>query len=126
MSKRILIIDDERDATDLTSTFLQFHQLDVDSINDPRNIESTIQSNSYDLFIVDLMMPHLDGFQTISLIKSQSKYKGTPIIVITAKSLTDKERKFLYQNNVELITKPYEPLNLVEKISNKLTGVELW
>lgn len=124
MSKRILVVDDEQDITELTSTFLSFHDLEVDSLNDPTEVENTIKSKKYDLIIIDLMMPKLDGFEIISQIKEGSSHKNVPIIAVSAKTLSDEERKFLLQNQAQFILKPYEPQNLVDQITKTINAVE--
>ncbi len=120
MERRILVVDDEQDVTELISTFLSFYNLEVDTINDPTEVENAVQQNSYNLLILDLMMPKIDGFTLISKLKENSVSKDIPIIVITAKTLTDDERMFLLKHNAHLLMKPYEPQNLLEFVTKNL------
>ena len=125
MHRRVLIIDDEPDITDLTSTFLSFHNLYVDTVNDPEKVKPTIQKTKYDLVLIDLMMPKINGFDIISLIKKDNENQRIPIIVMSAKVLTDKERKFLVQHKVEFVMKPFEPKQLMEQIQNTINRAQL-
>ena len=117
MSKKILLIDDEKDFTELTGTLLGFHDLDVMTVNDPVAVEALLEAHDYALVVTDLMMPHLDGFDVIRKVRAKQKYADTPIMVLSAKALTDAERKFLLQQKVHVLTKPFEPQGLVEKIT---------
>lgn len=113
---KVLLIDDEKDFTELTGTLLDFHEFDVDTINEPLEVEKAIQDKQYDLIVTDLMMPHLDGFELIEKIRSLPAYQKTPLIVLTAKPVSDEERKSLLQNDVHFLMKPFEPLSLVDQI----------
>lgn len=115
---KVLLIDDEKDFTELTGTLLDFHEIEVDMINDPRLVEERLKDRHYDLIVTDLMMPNLNGFQLIDKIRKSEAYKNTPVLVLTAKPLTDEERKFLFQHNASFMTKPFEPLGLVEQIQD--------
>lgn len=120
MAKKILLIDDEPDFTELIRTLLGFHGLQVDVFNDPAPVAANIQTTKYDLIVSDLMMPGLDGFQLVDKIRSQTAYKKTPVIVLSAKTLTDDERKTLMNHQVHFLTKPFEPQGLVEQIQQLL------
>jgi len=120
MDKKILLVDDEKDFTELTGTLLSFHDLDVDTFNDPQNMEEVITKQHYDLIVTDLMMPHMNGFQFIDLLRQKTRYKKTPIIVLSAKTLTDAERKALMNHEVRFLTKPFEPQGLVDEIQQLL------
>lgn len=120
MGKKILLIDDEPDFTELVATLLGFHNLEVKVYNDSVQIEKILQEKTYDLIVTDLMMPHVDGFEIVRKLRGNESYKEVPIIVLSAKSLSDEERKFLLQNNVHFLTKPFEPQGLVDKITQLL------
>ncbi len=116
MNKKILLIDDEVDFTEVVSTLLRFHDFDVEVFNDPIEVEPTLDKNNYDLIVTDLMMPHLSGFELIDLIQKKEKYKNVPIIVLSAKSMTDSERKTLLQAKTHCLTKPFDTRTLVDLI----------
>ncbi len=120
MAKTILLIDDERDFTELTSTLFSFHGFTVDTFNEPTLVEQSVQQKQYHVIITDLMMPGMDGFALIKMIRGLPNYQTTPIIALSAKVLTDEERKFLLQKKVQVITKPFEPNSLVEEVSHLL------
>jgi two-component system, OmpR family, response regulator SaeR len=116
MPTSILILDDEPDFTELMSAHLSFHDYEVDSTNDPKNMDGMIGKKKYSLIITDLMMPGIDGFEVVRRVRVKDGYKEIPMIVLSAKTLSDDERKMLLQNNVHFVTKPFEPQGLVDKI----------
>lgn len=116
MKKKILLIDDEKDFTSLTGTVLHFHDLDVDTVNNPLRLDEAFFKNQYALVVTDLMMPQMDGFKLIEKVRKIDSYKKTPIIALSAKALSDKERKFLFQNRVHFFGKPFEPQGFVKQI----------
>ncbi len=62
-NKKILIVDDEPDFTELASTMLGFHGFETTAANDPLSVEATLDACHYDLIVTDIMMPGLDGFK---------------------------------------------------------------
>ena len=120
MGKRILLIDDEPDFTELVGTLLSFHDFTVDTFNQATHVGEIVAKNKYDLIVTDLMMPQTDGFQLITEVRGLPQYQNTAIIVLSAKTLSDPERKFLLQQKVHFLSKPFEPQELVEKISQLL------
>lgn len=119
--KRILIVDDETDFTEIISTLLDFHGFHADTINNPREVMPMLQKTPYDLIVTDLMMPGLNGFDLVAQLREDPKTKSIPVIVLSAKTLSDEERKRLMLSNVTFLTKPFEPQGLVEKISQMLS-----
>lgn len=119
--KHILIVDDERDFTEIISTLLDFHDFNVDTINDSSEVLSVLKKAPYDLIVTDLMMPGMDGFELVAKLRDDPHYKTIPVIVLSAKVLSDDERKRLMLSNVTFLTKPFEPQGLVEKISQMLS-----
>lgn len=118
---RILIIDDEKDFTEIVSTLLDFHDFRADTASSGQQALEMLAKTKYDLIVSDLMMPAMDGFQLIDKLREDSRYHDTPVIVLSAKTLTDDERKQLLVSNVSFVTKPFEPNTLVEKITQMLS-----
>ena len=116
MSKKILLIDDEVDFTELTGTLLRFHDFEVDVINESVKVDESLANGGYHLIVTDLMMPEVDGFKVVQKIRDLPEGSQTPIIVLSAKILSDEERKFIMQKEAHFIMKPFEPQDLVEKI----------
>ncbi|MDE2290765.1 MAG: response regulator transcription factor [Elusimicrobia bacterium] len=113
--KRVCLIDDERDFTDLTGTLLSFHGYDVKSYNDPNEGLEAVKKGSYDVVVVDIMMPLLDGLTLMRELR-EGKHHNSALFALSAKKLSDEERKFLLANDIHFVPKPFEPRRLVELI----------
>ncbi|MCB8948966.1 MAG: pyridoxal-phosphate dependent enzyme [Ardenticatenaceae bacterium] len=91
--QRITIVEDNQDASRLIRRILQaqgdFH---IDEAQDGQAGLRLIQETRPNLVILDLMMPELDGFGVVEAMKADPTLKDTPIIVITAKELTEDEK----------------------------------
>lgn len=120
MNKKVLFIDDEQDFTILVSTLLGFHDFEVDARNNPREVAGCLKDHNYDVIVTDLMMPEVDGFEIIRQVRADPRHQKIPILVLSARTLSDEERKFLLQNDVHFVMKPFEPQGLVDQIRNSI------
>jgi DNA-binding response OmpR family regulator len=71
--KKILVVDDEPDLTMLCRLALEYHGFKVDTFNDPVEAISNYKPGYYDLVIVDIKMPKMDGFQLYDEIKKKDQ-----------------------------------------------------
>ncbi|HZC48648.1 MAG TPA: response regulator [Nitrososphaeraceae archaeon] len=77
INKRVLIIDDEPDMTLLSKIVLEQNGFKVDSFNDPLAALSNFKPDSYDLVILDIKMPNIDGFELYrQIMKIDNKVKA--------------------------------------------------
>lgn len=91
--KRIVIVEDNQDAARLISRILQARGgYEVHTANEGGEGIATIRAVRPDLVVTDLMMPGVDGFTLIDAMKSDETMSHIPIVVVTAKELTVKER----------------------------------
>jgi len=86
-SAKILILDDNKDNQELIETFLEDEGYeDIVSVFTFEEAMQKLESRSYDLIILDIMMPDISGLDVCKILKSDKKYKDIPIILATAKS----------------------------------------
>jgi DNA-binding response OmpR family regulator len=116
--KRIMVVDDEFDLTLFYKMLLEFHGFRVDTFNDPRKALSSFKPDYYNLVILDIKMPGMDGFElNEELQKIDSKVN---VCFLTASELYYKEfrKKEYYALNKELfIRKPVEDEELLKEIN---------
>ena len=82
MSEKILVVDDEKEITDLITLYLQNENYTVYPFYDPLKACEMIETRELDLAILDVMMPKMDGFALCQKIREDHNY---PIILLTAR-----------------------------------------
>lgn len=102
--KRILVVEDEKDIQNIIKAFLENAEYKVETADDGLEGINLIQKNSYDLVLLDIMMPKIDGFVVCEMIRKNS---NIPIIILTA--LTDEESQLKGFDKLadDYITKPF-------------------
>jgi len=107
--KKILIVDDDvRNVFALTSV-LEAHGMEVRyAENGKDGIELLKQNPEVDLILMDIMMPELDGYQTIRAIRQEEAFKQLPIISLTAKAMKGDREKSIASGASDYITKPVD------------------
>jgi DNA-binding response OmpR family regulator len=120
-NNRILVVDDEPDLTQVSALALEYHGFKVDSFNDPQEALSNFKPGSYDLIILDIKMPKMDGFELYHEIKK--KDNNAKVCFLTASELYYEEfRKEEYcalDRNL-FIQKPIDNEDLVKEINKML------
>lgn len=114
---RILIVDDDEDISELISVVLEREGYETNVLHDGLSALSEIESNSYDLILLDIMMAGLSGTELCNKIRDKV---NCPIIFVTAKnSLVDKMLGFEIGAD-DYITKPFEIEELVSRVKAHL------
>jgi DNA-binding response OmpR family regulator len=112
-NKRILIADDEERMRKLASDFLKRESFIVDEAVDGQEAMTKFSKTDYDLVILDVMMPKLDGWQVCKEIRSQS---SVPIMMLTAKEQEADEIYGFELGADEYVTKPFSPMIFVKRV----------
>ena len=118
---RILVVDDEPDLTQVSTLALEYHGYKVDSFNDPQEALSKFKPGSYDLIIIDIKMPKMDGFELYHEIKK--KDNNAKVCFLTASELYYEEfRKKEYSalDRNLFIQKPIGNEDLIKEINKML------
>ncbi len=117
MSEKILVVDDEKEITDLISLYLQSEDYIVYPFYDPVEAWKLAQTKEIDLAILDVMMPKMDGFSLCQKLREEHNY---PIIMLTAKEAEVDKIKGLTLGADDYITKPFRPLELIARVKAQL------
>ena len=120
--QRILVVDDEPDLTKLCSLALEYHGFKVDTFNDPQEALSNYKPSYYDLVILDIKMPKMDGFQLYDEIKK--KDEKAKICFLTASELYYEEFRKREYNAIDknlFLRKPIGNEELINQI-NRIIG----
>lgn len=120
MSK-ILIIEDEESIAELEKDYLEISGYEVETeSNGIKGLEMAL-ANEYDMFILDLMLPGIDGFEICKKIREK---KNTPILMVSAKKDDIDKIRGLGLGADDYITKPFSPSELVARVKAHLTRYE--
>ncbi len=106
---KILIVDDDIDATSLLKNFLTLDGYEPTTLNDSTAVIKKANSLNPDLFLLDLMMPVLDGFKLCRMLRAIPKFAHTPVVIITALSDDDSKAVAFGAGANGYLTKPYQP-----------------
>jgi DNA-binding response OmpR family regulator len=120
-NKRILVVDDEPDLTQVSTLALEYHGFKVDSFNDPQEALSKFKPGSYDLIILDIKMPNMDGFELYHEIKK--KDNNVKVCFLTASELYYEEfrkKEYCALDRNLFIQKPIDNEDLVKQINKML------
>lgn len=109
---KILIVEDERNMQEIIARYMQRGGHSCFTADDGMDALLTLKSNPVDLMILDIMMPHLDGF---SVCKMAREISNLPIIMLTAKSNEDDKLKGYDLGADDYMTKPFSPKVLLAK-----------
>lgn len=123
MNEKIGIVDDEKDILELIDVNLRNSGYKTYLFENGESAIKTLEKESLDLMIVDLMLPDIDGFELVKLIKS--KYPNTPVIILTAKgSEIDKVVGFEIGGD-DYIVKPFSVRELIARVKAVLRRTKL-
>ena len=120
MSK-ILIIEDEESIAELERDYLEISGYDVQVEADGKEGLKVALEGDFDLFILDLMLPNMDGFEICKKIRER---KNTPVLMVSAKKDDIDKIRGLGLGADDYITKPFSPSELVARVKAHLTRYE--
>ena len=118
---RILIIEDEKSIAELEKDYLELSGFEVEVEQDGQKGLVTALKENFDLFILDLMLPGMDGFEICRQIRDE---KNTPIIMVSAKKDDIDKIRGLGLGADDYMTKPFSPSELVARVKAHLARYE--
>jgi DNA-binding response OmpR family regulator len=117
---RILIIDDNPQNIQLLATILDENGYDIEVGLSGYDALNTLKEESFDLLLLDVMMPAMNGFQVCSEIRKQNKYDNMPIIFISAKSDKESIVNGFKAGGQDYVNKPFHEEELLARISTHI------
>ena len=112
MSKKILVVEDDENVANLVTTYFKNEKWNVSKVFNGEEALEMAYENSYDLIILDLMLPKLSGLE---FIKEYRKEFNTPVIMLTAKITEQDIIQGLDLGADDYVTKPFSPKELVSR-----------
>jgi len=124
MPKKILAVDDERHIVRLIQVNLERAGYEVVTAYDGREALTKLSEERPDMVILDVMMPYMDGLETLKQIRANPATREIPVIMLTAKA-QDQDVFTGYTHGVDIyLTKPFNPMELLTFVKRIFTELE--
>lgn len=111
---RILIVEDDKDLSSAIARVLKIEKIEVDQAYDGEEGLDYIHQCDYDLIIMDVMMPKLDGLSVVKQIREEKN--TTPVLILTARSMVDDKVMGLDSGADDYLTKPFATKELSARL----------
>ena len=127
LGHRVLVADDNPSLQKIISTNLELAGYEVGTVSDGREALVAIERNVPDLLLLDLMMPHMDGYEVARRVRSHANpsIANVPIIILTAKAETEDKLRGFEAGADDYITKPFGSRELLARVRAKIRRVEV-
>ncbi|MFC2135825.1 response regulator [Bacteroidota bacterium] len=124
--KRVLIVDDDSDTLFTIGEIVK--DLGYETIYARNGVECLLSMNNIepDIVLLDIMMPQMDGFETIKRIRLDDRFPDLPVIALTAYAMLDNKEVIEKNGFTDIITKPINTNTLAFKIQNLLKQKRAW
>ncbi len=123
---RVLVVDDDRNLRKIIATNLELAGFAVETAADGREALEKIEYAQADVVLLDLMMPHMDGYEVATRIRGHQNptIANVPILILTAKGETEDKLRGFEAGADDYITKPFGPQELLARVRAKIRRVE--
>ena len=103
---RVLVVEDERDLNNIITKYLKKNNFNVDNVFDGEEALDYLNSAEYDLVILDVMMPKINGYEVLKTMRKENN--DTPVLMLTAKDGVDDKVKGLDLGADDYLIKPFD------------------
>lgn len=117
MESKILIVDDDKDIRNLISVYLENEGMYTQKVEDAIEALKLLEEKEFDLIILDIMMPNMDGIEACMKIRQE---RNMPIIMLSAKSENIDKIQGLASGADDYLSKPFNPLELIARVKSQL------
>jgi DNA-binding response OmpR family regulator len=118
--KKILIIEDDKDMVHILKSILELEGYKTVAASDGKEGINAVKREMPDVIVLDLILPKMDGNEVCRRIKRDPELCKIPVIILTAKGTTRDELEGIMDGADDYITKPFNPLDLIETIKHTL------
>jgi CheY-like chemotaxis protein len=116
-NRKVLVVDDDIRNIFALNSLLERHNMEVINANNGQDAISLIQSTpDLALVLMDIMMPEMDGYETIRRIRTEPPFKRLPIIALTAKAMKGDREKCLEAGASDYVAKPVNTEQLLSLV----------
>ena len=123
MGKKILLVDDEEDILDFLELILEEQGYSVLKATSGREALAAAQMNRPELILLDIMMPEMDGWEVLKLLKADEEVSHIPVAMLTARTEMKDKIQGLQEGAIDYICKPFATKELLDKLEIILAQV---
>jgi twitching motility two-component system response regulator PilH len=114
--KKVLVVDDSPVARMMAVTLLKRHPVEVITANNGAEAVTKASAELPDLILMDLMMPEMNGFEAVRVLRSREPTEKIPIVMVTSKGEEDRVQAGYAAGATDYVTKPIDAMILATKI----------
>jgi len=119
-SRRILVVDDDADIQSLTRAVLERASYDVVSASNGRQAIEAMRGGTFDLVLLDVNMPEMNGWETLRLLRADRAFASLPVVMFSVKGEIRDKVHAMQEGAVDYIAKPFVVDELVARIRRLL------
>lgn len=120
LDNEILIVDDVPENLEFVQLILSEDSYHFTTADNGQEALEQIENRHFDLILLDVMMPVLDGFEVCQILKGNPKYRDIPVIFLTARLDVDSITHAFQLGAVDYITKPFNAAELLARVKNQV------
>tara|TARA_R110002167_G_scaffold65522_18_gene185506 strand:- start:86 stop:475 length:390 start_codon:yes stop_codon:yes gene_type:complete len=120
MGKTVLVVEDEPHILDPLEFLLERNGLTVHAVTDGVAACRAIEQSPPDLVLLDVMIPNIDGFEVLRMVRARFDEKALPVVILSAKGQEADRLKARELGANDFITKPFSNTDLIARIFNQL------
>ncbi|MEZ4358491.1 MAG: response regulator transcription factor [Eubacteriales bacterium] len=114
---KILVVDDDKNICELLELYLLNAGFEINICNDAKSARDNLLVNTYDIILLDVMLPDVKGYELCQFIKEK---KDIPVIMITARDMLKDKIQGFNCGADDYIVKPFEPVEVIARINARL------
>jgi DNA-binding response OmpR family regulator len=120
--KKVMVIDDEPAIHRLIKIILEDEGFLIIGPSEHREAKQSVMGGKPDIIILDIMMPEVDGFDILRMLKEDEETMNIPVIILSVRSFHEDIDKAMSLGANHYMTKPFEPSDLVDSIKTLLAA----
>jgi CheY-like chemotaxis protein len=120
MARRVLIVDDDELVLMALRELLRSEKYEVQTFSRGSAALEKLDQEDFDLLILDIVMPEMDGFELCTLIRKKDRYRDKPILFLTAKNQEEDIKRGLAAGASLFLSKPISPHKLLTVIKETI------
>jgi DNA-binding response OmpR family regulator len=126
MNKNVMVVDDETDIVRIVKIALELKNYSViEAYSGEECLEKLESVENLGLILLDVMLPGISGYELFKKIKQNNRFKNIKIAFFSAKAQTGDIEKGLALNADDYITKPFDPYELIERVTILFQNIKL-